>query len=257
MHFCKMAEYFFYLEEVTLKRALSVNIDHIATLRQVRKGTYPFPVHACSYLEMAGCEGITVHLRTDRRHIQDDDVVTLLKSSNLPVCLEMAAEPEMISFATKYKPHKVTLVPERAEELTTEGGLDAVKWFDNLKININLLNKAGMVVTLFLEPDMEQIEAAFKLGVSAVEIHTGNYADAYQKYNEKEELEKIKKAAEFGTKKGLIMNVGHGLHYQNTGALAEIDTISEFSIGHAIISRAVFCGLEEAVREMHRIVHRR
>jgi pyridoxine 5-phosphate synthase len=235
-----------------IKRRLSVNLDHIATLRQVRKINYPDLMLAAGITELGGADGITLHLRGDRRHIQDDDVKKIKVNSILPVTLEMAATEEMLSFAAENRIHTVTLVPERPSELTTEGGLDIAKNISNLTHYIKLLKGHGIKVTAFTEPDSEQIHASFEAGCDAVEMHTGRYALVYpegiQAY--KNELERIEKAASLGVSKGLLMNCGHGLHYQNVLPLAAIHDISEFSIGHGIVSRAVFTGLEKAVREM-------
>lgn len=238
-------------------RSLSVNLDHIATLREIRKTLYPSITAAASICELAGAEGITVHLRGDRRHIQDWDVKLLKQVSLLPLTLEMAPTEEMVMIAKEIRPHKVTLVPERRMELTTEGGLDLHLELENLKKIINLLKENQIQVCLFLEPEIKAIEQAKLLNADAVEIHTGRYAIYFnEKQNEKyqEELNTIKESVRFGKSLGLTMNVGHGLHYQNVKPLAEITEIEEFSIGHAIVSRAIFVGLEKAIREMSEII---
>lgn len=240
-------------------RALSVNLDHIATLREVRKVDYPSLPVAVSICELAGADGITLHLRGDRRHIQDKDVKIIKAITLLPFTLEMAPTEEMLKIALEIKPDKVTLVPERRMEITTEGGLDLINTKDNLKEIINSLKESQIKVCLFLEPDIKSIEIAKKLEVHAVEIHTGKYAILFNQKKEKEfldELNKIKEAINFGYKLGLQMNVGHGLHYQNIKPLVDIKEIHEFSIGHAIVSRALFVGLEKAIKEMLKIIHK-
>ncbi len=238
-------------------RSLSVNLDHIATLREVRKTFYPSITTAYSICELAGADGITVHLRGDRRHIQNQDVKILRTISLLPLTLEMAPTQEMLNIAKEIKPDKVTLVPERPIELTTEGGLDLTQNVDHLKKVIDTLKESKIRVCLFLEPDLKAIEKAKTLEVDAVEIHTGKYS-LY--FNEKkwdlfeEELIKIQESVVLGKSLGLVMNVGHGLHYQNIKPIANISDIHEFSIGHSIVSYAVFVGLEKAIREMLNLI---
>lgn len=239
-------------------RSLSVNIDHIATLRQVRKTVYPELLTAAGICELAGADGITIHLRGDRRHIQDRDVELIRERSHLPLTLEMALTEEMVNFATVVKPDAVTIVPERPEELTTEGGMDAVKFRDELARFIPRLRSADIEISLFLEPDPDQIKMAAELGCDSVEIHTGRYAIHYEKRENDllhQETLRIARVAEQGVNLGLHMNAGHGIHYQNVHDLAAITHLGEFSIGHGIISRAVFTGLETAIREMSRLLH--
>lgn len=241
-------------------RSLSVNLDHIATLREVRKVEYPSLPAAISICELAGADGVTLHLRGDRRHIQDKDVKMVKEITMLPFTLEMAPTEEMVKIALKIKPDKVTLVPERRMEITTEGGLELKTNNDEIKKIVSLLKEAQIKVCLFLEPDIRSIEIARKLEVNAVEIHTGKYAILFNQKKENEflkELEKIKEAVSFGNTLGLQMNVGHGIHYQNVKPLAKIKEIQEFSIGHSIVSRALFVGLEKAIKEMIKLIHTR
>ncbi len=238
-------------------RTLSVNLDHVATIRQTRNTRYPALATTFGVCEMAGADGITLHLRQDRRHIQDRDVEMAVECSLLPVTLEMAAQPAMADFACRIRPRKITLVPERSEELTTEGGMDLVRASSTISSIIKQITDAGIELCLFLEPDPEQIRIAKVLGAQAVELHTGRYADLGEKglaVEMQKELERLRAASYTGTELGLVVNAGHGLHYQNVTALAEMPDIHEFSIGHAIISRAVFTGLELAVREMVELV---
>jgi pyridoxine 5-phosphate synthase len=231
-------------------RALSVNLDHIATLRQARRTVYPSITTAAGICEIAGADGITLHLREDRRHIQDRDLELISEISLLPVTLEMAPTREMLQIALKQRPHAVTLVPERRLEITTEGGIDAIQSAPVIKPVIDALKAEGIRTCLFLEPDCEQIEQARALGADSVEIHTGRYAELFEERRHGEELKRIELAVSFGNSLGLQMNAGHGLHYHNIRPLAAIEGIQEFSIGHAIVSRAIFVGLERAIREM-------
>ncbi|MFN3605409.1 MAG: pyridoxine 5'-phosphate synthase [Leptonema sp. (in: bacteria)] len=234
-------------------RSLSVNLDHIATLREVRKLNYPSVFTAASICEISGADGITVHLRGDRRHIQDKDLYILREISLLPLTLEMAPTEEMLKIALKVRPHKVTLVPERRMEITTEGGLDLRENQKNLKEIIEQLKKEEIQICLFLEPDLESIQMAKEFHADAVEIHTGRFAILFNQNKQKgylEELDRIKESILLGHSLKLNMNVGHGLHYQNVSLLAKIPEIQEFSIGHSIVSRAIFVGLEKAIREM-------
>lgn len=233
---------------------LGVNIDHVATLRQARGTQYPSPVEAALMAESAGADAITLHLREDRRHIQDHDVETLRKLLTVRMNLESAVTPEMIEIALRIKPHDVCLVPERREELTTEGGLDVVRHFDQIKHACRQLADAGVRASLFINADLEQIEAAARTGAPVIEIHTGSFADAVTQQAQAEELEKIKKAVVYGLEQNLKVNAGHGLHYQNVQAVAAISGISELNIGHAIIARAIFVGLEKAVKEMKQLI---
>ena len=234
-------------------RFLSVNLDHIATLRQARGTDYPSVVTAAGICELAGADGITLHLREDRRHIQDDDVRLVSQTRLLPLTLEMAATDEMLDIAIRYKPDTVTLVPENRLEVTTEGGIDVIRSKHIIEPVIEALHKAGIKTCLFLEPDTDQIDAAAGLQVEKVELHTGSYADAGFD-SQHDQLAKIKAAVKHGVTKGIQMNAGHGLHYQNIAAIAAIADLHEFSIGHSIISRSVFSGLASAVREMANLV---
>lgn len=228
-------------------KRLGVNIDHVATLRQARGTIYPDPVAAALIAEQAGADLITVHLREDRRHIQEHDVENLLKVLKIPLNLEMAVTPFMIEFALKHRPAKICLVPEKRQELTTEGGLDVVGQFDLVRDAVVALSRAGMEVSLFIDPDFEQIEAAKKTGAPVIEIHTGAYAEAQ---NPELELKRIQEAAVFAEKLGLIVNAGHGLHCENTAAIAAIPQIHELNIGHSIVADALFVGMAEAVRKI-------
>ncbi|SES84536.1 pyridoxine 5'-phosphate synthase [Nitrosomonas marina] len=233
---------------------LGVNIDHVATLRQARGTIYPSPVDAARIAESAGADAITLHLREDRRHIQDSDVEELRAILTTRMNLESAVTVEMIEIALRIKPDDICLVPERREELTTEGGLDVVKQFEQIKRACQQLNQAGIRVSLFINADPEQIDAAAQSGASVIEIHTGSYADATTEESRIKELEKIKHAVAFGIQRNLKVNAGHGLHYQNVQAIAAIPGVSELNIGHAIIGHAIFVGLDKAVREMKRLI---
>jgi len=233
---------------------LAVNIDHIATLRQARGGVEPDPVTGAQICELAGAEGIVCHLREDRRHINDRDLRLLRETIKTKLDLEMAATEEIIKIATEVHPDLCTLVPERRQELTTEGGLDVKKHRAHLKKTIERLHKYGIPVSLFVDPIKEQIETAAKLGADFIEIHTGEYANARTERKVTENLDRIREMAGFGRSLGLKVNAGHGLNYVNIRPIALLEDIEEVSIGHAIISRAVFVGLEDAVREMVRLV---
>ena len=233
---------------------LGVNIDHVATLRQARGTSYPSPIEAAVIAEAAGADAITLHLREDRRHIQDQDVVVLRDLLKTRMNLESAVTPEMIDIALRIRPQDICLVPERREELTTEGGLDVVRHFEQVKQACRQLNDAGVRVSLFINADSEQIDAAISAGAPVIEIHTGSYADATSLMEQENELEKIKKAVAYGINQKLKVNAGHGLHYQNVQAIAAISGISELNIGHAIIGHAIFVGLEKAVQEMKQLI---
>lgn len=233
---------------------LGVNIDHVATLRQARGGVYPEPVQAALLAEQAGADGITIHLREDRRHIVDRDVELLLQTSQTRINLEMAATEEMIAIATRLRPPHCCLVPEQREELTTEGGLDVIGNEALMKDACARLNEAGIQVSLFIDADGRQIEAAQRCGAAAIEIHTGHYANAGSEEIRLRELKRIRRAVEQGCAAGLIVNAGHGLNYHNTIDIAAIAGIHELNIGHSIIARAVFTGLEEAVRSMRALI---
>lgn len=229
---------------------LGVNIDHVATLRQQRHSIYPDPVKAALMAEQAGADAITLHLREDRRHIQDKDVYELRPLLLTRMNLECAITPEMLRIACDVKPHDVCLVPERREELTTEGGLDVVKYFGQTQDAIAQLEEAGSRVSLFIDPDEQQITAAVNAGSKIIELHTGAYAEAKTPEAVDYELNRLKKGIAFALSCGLKVNAGHGLHYQNVQAVASLGGISELNIGHAIIAQAVFDGLEKAVRDM-------
>jgi len=231
---------------------LGVNIDHVATLRQARGTTYPEPAHAALIAEQAGADAITVHLREDRRHIQDRDIEVLSEVLQTRMNFEMAATAEMLSIASRIKPTDCCLVPESREELTTEGGLNVAGNIPYLKDYCAQLKEAGIRVSLFIDADPQQLESAVEVGAPVVEIHTGHYADA--KGSTASELEKIHSAVSYGQKLGLQMNAGHGLHYHNVQAIANVDGIRELNIGHAIIARALFSGLAGAVSEMKNLI---
>lgn len=234
---------------------LGVNIDHIATLRQARGTTYPDPIHAAAVAEHAGASGITIHLREDRRHIQDRDVYTLAKTIQTRMNLEMAVTDEMIAIAAEVKPPFVCLVPEKREELTTEGGLDVVGQFDKVKDAVERLTAIGSKVSLFIDADEAQITAAAKTGAPYIEIHTGHYADAETEQEMQAELARIQHGVAFATQQGIIVNAGHGLHYHNVKPIAAIPDIYELNIGHAIIARAAIDGLDKAVRDMKTLMN--
>jgi len=230
---------------------LGVNIDHIATLREARKGIEPEPVYAASIAEQNGADQITIHLREDRRHIQDRDLKILRQTIQTKLNLEMASTEEMVKIATNIKPDTVTLVPEKREELTTEGGLNLK---EDHRFVISSLKKAGIEVSVFIEPDLKMIQVAKDLGADAVEIHTGRFANLNNVEEIQNEVDKIHKAAILTKKLGMRAVAGHGLNYHNTYKLVELDIFEEFNIGHSIISRAVFSGLAEAILSMKLIV---
>jgi pyridoxine 5-phosphate synthase len=235
---------------------LGVNVDHVATVRQARRGAEPDPVTAAAIAELAGADGITVHLREDRRHILDRDVMLLRRTVQTHLNLEMAATDEMVAIAMKVVPDYVTLVPEKRQELTTEGGLDVVKYKDKLTRQIDLLHQADITVSLFVDPDLEQLKASARIKADYIEIHTGAYCDAKGK-QQTAELTKIEEAIKAGKKLGLGVNAGHGLNYQNIRPILALGGVEEFNIGHSIIARAVLIGLDRAVREMAELVHGR
>ena len=232
---------------------LGVNIDHVATLRQARGTSYPRPAEAAYVAERAGADSITVHLREDRRHIQDHDLDEINEVIRTHMNLEMAVTDEMIGIAKRVAPRDVCLVPEKREELTTEGGLDEASQVDKVRAACEELGGAGIRVSLFIDPDPEQLDAALAAGAPVVELHTGQYADTAGK-KQATELERIATAASYGHEKGLIINAGHGLHYQNVKPIAAIPEIVELNIGHAIVARALFDGLDNAVHEMRRLM---
>lgn len=229
---------------------LGVNVDHVATLREARKGQSPDPVPAALLCEEAGAEQITVHLREDRRHIQDRDVRLLRELVKTHLNLEMAATQEMIAIALSIRPDTCTLVPERREELTTEGGLDVVGADERIADAVHRLQEGGIRVSLFIDPDLEQVRESVRVGANAIEIHTGTYANASSTDERRAELDRISDAAALGSKTGLEIAVGHGLDTRNIGPIARIPQVDEANIGYSIVGRAVFVGLGEAVREM-------
>lgn len=229
---------------------LGVNVDHVATIRQARGITEPDPVTAAALAELSGAEGITVHLREDRRHIQDRDVELLRQTVQTRLNLEMAATDEMVEIALRIRPDAVTLVPEKRAELTTEGGLDVCLHKAHLKQQVERLRQGGIIVSLFVDPDLEQIMASHRVGAHYIEIHTGIYCEAREESIRRAELEKIAEAIRAARKLGLGVNAGHGLNYRNVRDVVALGGIEEFNIGHSIISRAVLVGLERAVREM-------
>ncbi|MGE8623416.1 pyridoxine 5'-phosphate synthase [Acinetobacter schindleri] len=229
---------------------LGVNIDHVATLRQARGTTYPDPVNAALICEQAGAEGITLHLREDRRHIQDDDVRRMRPVLTTHMNLEMAVTDEMVAFAKEIQPQHVCFVPEKRQEVTTEGGLDVVGHFEDVKKATQELTTIGCDVSLFIDADFAQIDAAVACGAPTIEIHTGAYADAETPEAQKAELERIIKGAEYAVSKGLVVNAGHGLNLDNVTPIAAIPQIHELNIGHSIIADAVFVGLAQAVQQM-------
>ncbi|ADD68073.1 pyridoxal phosphate biosynthetic protein PdxJ [Denitrovibrio acetiphilus DSM 12809] len=234
---------------------LGVNIDHVATVRQARLGVEPDPVHAAVLAELGGADQITVHLREDRRHINDRDLRVLRETIKTRLNLEMACTPEMVEIALETEPDMVTLVPEKRQELTTEGGLDVIKNFETINDAVSTLKSAGIFVSLFVDPDNKQIDASAETHASAVELHTGAYADA-KGAAQREELSRIMFAGEKSRELGLVLNSGHGLNYRNVGEIVCIPGMYEVNIGHSIISRAIYVGLEKAVREMKDIIHR-
>ncbi|MCB1621047.1 MAG: pyridoxine 5'-phosphate synthase [Thiothrix sp.] len=228
---------------------LGVNIDHIANIRQQRGTVYPDILEAVRQIEGAGAQAITLHLREDRRHIQDADVYAVRKLLNTRMNLEHAVTREMVKIALDVQPEDVCLVPERREELTTEGGLDIIRQFQKVKGTAEVLGQAGIQVSLFIEPDIEAIRRVPDIGAPVIELHTGRYAES-RGDKRLRELERIRKAAEFARAQGLKVNAGHGLDYGNTPAIAAIPELSELNIGHAMVARAVFVGIWQATREM-------
>ncbi len=233
---------------------LGVNIDHVATLRQARGTRYPDPVQAAFIAEQAGADGITIHPREDARHIQVRDVRMLADTLQTRMNLEMAVTEAMIQLAEEVKPEACCLVPEKREELTTEGGLDVLAQEDTIKNAVARLAAVGAEVSLFIDADYEQIDATIRTGAPVIELHTGGYADAETPAEQARELERIRDAAAYAAGKGLIVNAGHGLHYHNVEAIAQIPQMNELNIGHAIIAQALFSGLEGAVRDMKQLL---
>jgi pyridoxine 5-phosphate synthase len=233
---------------------LGVNIDHVATIRRARGGVEPDPVAAAAIAELAGADGIIVHLREDRRHIQDRDLKLLRQTVKTRLNLEMAATEEMIAIALSIKPDICTLVPEKRQELTTEGGLDVRINLSSIEKAIERLQDGGIIVSLFIDSDTDQIKAANKIGADYVEIHTGSFAEAKDLKSENQELIKIENAIKLAGKLGMGVNAGHGLNYSNIKKICALGGIEEFNIGHSIISKAVMVGLDRAVRDMIDIV---
>jgi pyridoxine 5-phosphate synthase len=234
--------------------SLGVNIDHVATVRQARMTNEPDPVWAATLAELGGADGITLHLREDRRHIQDRDLHLLGQTVAVKLNLELACNDEVIDLACKARPYQATLVPERREEVTTEGGLDVAGNPDRVRDAIKRLQDAGIVVSLFLDPDPAQLEAAVTSGATAVELHTGAYAHASASFSTAAEMATLREAAAQVHAAGLTLHAGHGLTYRNVGPVADIPEMCELNIGHSIISRAIMVGLEQAVRDMKRLI---
>ena len=233
---------------------LYINIDHAATLRQARKTDEPDPVRVAVLAELAGADGITVHLREDRRHIQDRDVELLLKSVRSVVNLELAATAEMVRLAAGLRPHQATLVPERREEITTEGGLDCARQYERLADVLGRLKAAGVRTSLFVSPDAASVTAALRLRPDAIELHTGRYAREWRRGDAA--LEELSAAAVAARDSGVAVHAGHGLTYENVGPVAALALIEELNIGHSVVSRAVLVGMEQAVREMRERIDR-
>lgn len=233
---------------------LGVNIDHVATLRQARRGREPDPVWAAVEAQLGGADGITLHVREDRRHISDRDARLIRPIVQVKYNLEMAATEEMVALALELGPDQVSLVPERREEVTTEGGLDVLGNQERIAAVTDRLRSAGIVVSHFIDPDPKQVEASKQVGADAVELHTGRYADASVESDVEREFAALEKASAKAVVLGLTLNLGHGLNYHNTGRVCGIAGVAELNIGHSIVSRAVFAGLREAVREMKQVI---
>ncbi|MEI6486133.1 MAG: pyridoxine 5'-phosphate synthase [Sphingomonadales bacterium] len=235
---------------MTAHLRLGVNIDHVATIRNARGGFHPCPKRAAEIAAAAGADGITVHLREDRRHITDSDLEALCGSISLPINLEMAATDEMLRIALAHKPHAACIVPERRAERTTEGGLDAAGQHNSLQPIVARLRDAGIRVSLFIAPDQRQLDAAAMLGAPVVELHTGPYAHAFDDGDAAAELERLARATDYGTSLGLEVHAGHGLTYDNVGPVAALPQLAELNIGHFLVGEAVFVGLDAAIRRM-------
>jgi pyridoxine 5-phosphate synthase len=232
---------------------LGVNVDHVATVRQARGTKYPSVLESACLAERAGADSITIHLREDRRHIQDADVQALIKGCATRINLEMAVTKEMLDIAQLHRPADVCLVPEKRAELTTEGGLDVVAQRSKISSAVHMLQQAGIRVSLFIDPDPDQLHAAYATGAQVVELQTGRFADAGG-HAQQEELMRLRRACELGHELGLQINAGHGLHYQNVVPVAQLPFMTELNIGHAIVARAIFVGLETAVKEMKSLI---
>jgi pyridoxine 5-phosphate synthase len=238
----------------SLMAKLAVNVDHVATLREARGATYPEPIAAAIAAETAGADGIVVHLRGDRRHIQERDVRLLRDIVRTKLILEMAGTSEMLGIAMDIKPDSVTLVPEKREELTTEGGLDLITTQEQTGEAVSILKNEGIAVCIFIDPDLEQIKLAHKLDADMIELHTGAFCEASTKRQKQLEMSKIIDAVKIGTKLKLEVNAGHGICYNTIKAFKGLHEIGEFSIGHSIVSRAILTGMEQAVRDMKRLI---
>jgi len=236
-------------------KRLGVNIDHVATLRQARRGREPEPAAAAAIAELAGADGITVHLREDRRHIQDRDLELLQAVVTTRINLEMAATEEMTRIARRIRPHSATLVPEKREEVTTERGLDVLGRRESLLQTVARLKDAGILVSLFIDPELPQVRAARQVGADAIEIHTGTYCEAFRSGKYEPELDKIRAAATYASSLGMKVFAGHGLDVRNIVPVLEVPEIEEFNIGHSIVARAVFLGLAAAVKELADLIH--
>ena len=234
---------------------LGVNIDHIATVREARGTRYPDPVKAALDAEQAGADGITVHLREDRRHIQDRDIYLLREVMRTPMNFEMGVTEEMLKIAEEVRPEHICLVPETREELTTEGGLDVLAQEARVSAAVERLQAVGCEVSIFVDADEQQIKAAKRVGATTIELHTGHYAEAVTPAEQAKQLELIRKGTEFALKQGLVVNAGHGLHYHNVEPIAAIPGINELNIGHAIIAHALFVGFATAVAEMRTLIN--
>jgi pyridoxine 5-phosphate synthase len=233
---------------------LGVNIDHVATLRQARGTLYPEPIQAALVAEQAGADGITAHLREDRRHIQDRDIILLKELIHTRLNMEMGVTDEMVAIALKIQPYACCLVPEKREELTTEGGLDVAGNLKRMQWACDTLNNTGIEVSLFIDPELAQIDAAVEVGASVVELHTGCYADAKNPLQQRDELERLKAAALYAHSAGLQVNAGHGLNFYNVAAICAIPEIIELNIGHSIIAQALFSGLAQTVKDLKHIM---
>lgn len=232
---------------------LGVNIDHVATLRQARRGEVPDPVAAAKICEKAGADSIVVHLREDRRHINEHDVRALRRSVTTWLNLEMSINKDIVAIACRIKPDQATLVPEKRQEITTEGGLNVLRHFTRIRRTVRKLQSKGIVVSLFIDPVKTQIARSKETGVTMIELHTGRYAEAKTPAEHSRELRKLNAMTRYGRSLGLVVNAGHGLNYENTGAVARISGITELNTGHSIISHAVFVGLAQAVRQMRKL----
>ena len=234
---------------------LGINVDHVATVRQARGTIYPDPVAAAAYALRGGADQITIHLREDRRHIQDGDVVAMRNEIDCTLNLEMAAAPEIVDIACQIRPNVATLVPEKREELTTEGGLDVVSSMAVLRETVSRLKDAGIIVSLFVDPENSQIEASVEIGADAIELHTGAYCDAATRERADSEMDRLVQAVQFATTTDLVICAGHGINYSNISSIVKsLPEVTEYNIGHAIIAESVYVGIEQAVREMKNIL---